>query len=400
VDNTVSRNGGEHGWGAWLAALASSAPARTTTSSPAVASKTSFSISASPAVASKATTIEVASKATAVTCAARVAQSRVVRWVATAAVLVAALAAGVASPGRVHAGDIGEAPATLAETGLYRDWSTKTLAPGLIPFEPQYPLWTDGASKRRWISLPGAIDARDADAWVFPVGTRVWKEFSFGARTETRYMERTAEGWRYATYVWRGDAAVRAPREGVRVAVQGGTHQVPSESDCRACHANGPTPVLAFAALQLSSDRDPNALHRGSGGIDLVGLAASGFAYGITDVAPRIAGNPTQRAALGYLHGNCGSCHRASGPLANLDMEFAQPASGVSPTLRTTAKVKARIASDKVRIVPGSAGTSFVIKRMSERRSPVQMPPLGTDKVDAEALRLIADWIDQLAPNS
>jgi hypothetical protein len=27
------------------------------------------------------------------------------------------------------------------------------------------------------------------------------------------------------------------------------------------------------------------------------------------------------------------------------------------------------------------------------------MPPIGTDVVDAEALRLVADWIDQLADN-
>ena len=49
--------------------------------------------------------------------------------------------------------------------------------------------------KRRWISLPpgSAIDASDPDAWAFPVGTRLWKEFSFGGqRVETRYMERQA----------------------------------------------------------------------------------------------------------------------------------------------------------------------------------------------------------------
>ena len=42
--------------------------------------------------------------------------------------------------------------------------------PRNLAFAPQYPLWTDGAAKRRWISLPPgtAIDASDPENWVFP----------------------------------------------------------------------------------------------------------------------------------------------------------------------------------------------------------------------------------------
>ena len=73
-------------------------------------------------------------------------------------------------------------PPTLQETGLYSDFATLEVDPRHLAFSPQYPLWTDGAAKRRWISLPpgSAIDGSDPDAWVFPVGTRLWKEFSFG----------------------------------------------------------------------------------------------------------------------------------------------------------------------------------------------------------------------------
>ena len=48
---------------------------------------------------------------------------------------------------------------------------------------------------------------------MFPVGTRLWKEFSLGRRLETRMLERTREGWRFATYVWTEDGtdAVLAP---------------------------------------------------------------------------------------------------------------------------------------------------------------------------------------------
>src|SRR5688500_3760998 len=105
-------------------------------------------------------------------------------------------------------------PATLEETGLYSNLATLRIDPRHIAFSPQYPLWTDGAAKRRWISLPpgSAIDASDPDAWVFPRGTRLWKEFSFGGRRiETRYLERMADGqWLYAAYEWSPNEIGRA----------------------------------------------------------------------------------------------------------------------------------------------------------------------------------------------
>ena len=45
-------------------------------------------------------------------------------------------------------------PASLAETGLYADGQVGRIAPGVRAFSPQYPLWSDGAVKRRWIWLP------------------------------------------------------------------------------------------------------------------------------------------------------------------------------------------------------------------------------------------------------
>src|SRR5215213_11094322 len=113
-------------------------------------------------------------------------------------------------------------PATLQDTGLYSDFASLEVDPQHLPFAPQYPLWTDGAAKRRWISLPpgSAIDASDPEAWTFPIGTRLWKEFSFaGQRVETRYIERQPDGqWRYAAYAWSADGrdAQLVPASGKR----------------------------------------------------------------------------------------------------------------------------------------------------------------------------------------
>src|SRR5688500_13196261 len=71
-------------------------------------------------------------------------------------------------------------PARLSETGLFADVKAGTLAPGVRAFRLQFELWSDGAAKRRWVALPegGRIDTSDMDAWRFPVGTRLWKEFT------------------------------------------------------------------------------------------------------------------------------------------------------------------------------------------------------------------------------
>ncbi len=160
-------------------------------------------------------------------------------------------------------------PERLSDTGLYLP-GTLTVDPRNRAFSPQYPLWTDGAHKSRWIQLPagGRITARDADTWDFPVGTRLWKEFAFdGRKVETRMLWRvTADAWSYAAYAW-NDAqtdATLVPAEGLAGVVEvapGKRHSVPSRDDCRACHDNGGPGVLGFTALQLSTDRDPGAPH-------------------------------------------------------------------------------------------------------------------------------------------
>jgi hypothetical protein len=103
---------------------------------------------------------------------------------------------------------VGELPARLSETGLYASAGSSKLAGDVRPYAPAHELWSDGATKRRWIRLPpgGRIDTADMDAWSFPVGTRLWKEFSRdGRRIETRLLTRVdagPDGWVALAYVW------------------------------------------------------------------------------------------------------------------------------------------------------------------------------------------------------
>ncbi|MEQ1878129.1 MAG: hypothetical protein ABL958_15915, partial [Bdellovibrionia bacterium] len=64
-------------------------------------------------------------------------------------------------------------------------------------FQPKYQLFSDGASKRRWLFLPqgSKIDTTDMNAWKFPVGTQLWKEFSRGGKkVETRWVIKVRTG--------------------------------------------------------------------------------------------------------------------------------------------------------------------------------------------------------------
>jgi hypothetical protein len=328
--------------------------------------------------------------------------------------------------GMVFAASVGAAGATqplperLSDTGLFVEGSTTEVRPDVLAFSPQYPLWSDGAIKRRWIYLPPGtfIDASRASAWEFPKGTRLWKEFRLERRVETRFIERLADGsWRYATYVWSEDGkdAVLAAREGIpSLALNGTDHRkysIPAESDCRACHEGSAVPVLGFSALQLSSDRDPLAAHAESprsGDVDLPELIERGLVKNLPaaliKTPPRIsAASPTERAALGYLHGNCGHCHTDSSDASvpvdlRLAQDLADPASSekVLRSLRSSsAQFRLPGTTSAVPLVaPGASHNSALLIRMRSRDASVQMPPLGTAIADSEGLALIARWID------
>ena len=335
---------------------------------------------------------------------------------------VAALVLLALLPAANAAAKPGSAPTPaprLSDTGLYSDIASRTIAPGNLAYAPQYPLWSDGAVKHRWIRLPAgtAIDASDPDAWKFPAGTKVWKEFAFGGRrVETRLMKALGGGrWQFATYLWNADEtnAFLAPASGVPgVADLGGgkRHDIPSVTDCRACHDGRRTEVLGFSALQLSSDRDPAVPHAerlepGMITLDTL-IETKRIRHAPKDWArspPRIEGRtPTERAALGYLHANCGSCHNPGGDLDNRGVLLRHPLGARPPdvpAVRTTVgrrgtwSIPGERTDNSWLVHPGDPSHSAVAFRMGTREPSDQMPPLATQLVDVEAVELVRRWI-------
>jgi hypothetical protein len=290
---------------------------------------------------------------------------------------------------------IGELPERLSLTGLYALDPTGPLSPNIRAFRPRFELWSDGADKRRFIWLPpGArIDTSDMDSWQFPVGTKVWKEFArAGVRVETRLLQRLPSGWIGLSYVWQQDGAdaIAAPY-GVIDAL-GTPHNVPASNECDACHGGRASHVLGFSAVQLAEPTEEEALN-------LEELIRAELISDVPTVEPRVPGNETEQAALGYLHANCSHCHNASRPNRSGSRCF-DPENGLDFLLRAGEASSVsetntyRTAADV--LDAGRPNDSTVIDLVSQRGRFKQMPPLATEVVDNAAVALLRRWIEEM----
>jgi hypothetical protein len=278
-----------------------------------------------------------------------------------------------------------------------------SLAPGVFGYAPEFALWSDGADKRRFIALPEGerIDNQDAEAWRFPQGTKLWKEFSQGDRhLETRLLQKTGPGaadWAAAAYVWRADQSDAELAPYGAVDVLGSAHDVPASGECFACHDGQPSRILGFSAVQLAP-RSYDAPLR-------LSAEASEALLSDTLATLDIPGAPTERAALGYLHANCSHCHnqsdgaRASSKCFNpnqslsFDLDFTLHPQDLG-TVADTAAYRTALGEVVKRRDPSA---SKVVQLMSRRGGGLgQMPPLGSERVDERGLTQIREWIRSL----
>jgi hypothetical protein len=320
------------------------------------------------------------------------------------------------------------APRFLSQTGLYADAATQKIDSRNRLFSPQYPLWSDGATKRRWVRLPvgSQINVANLEKWEMPVGTKFWKEFSFGGRkVETRFLWQTRKGhWVFASYAWnhaQTDAELASESGVADIAeiASGKRHSIPSISECRACHDSNRTEILGFDALQLSNDRDPNALHAEPLTSDMVTLETlvgedvlTPRRPSLVTSPPRIeAASPATRTALGYLSTNCGNCHNRDSSIASLGLNLKHSISDTrsdeplgSSSSECTAALVTTVgkrghwvvpeAQEESRIInPGRPDASALLRRMTSRRPLSQMPPIGTVVADREAVDLLTSWV-------
>ncbi len=308
--------------------------------------------------------------------------------------------------------------AKISQQGLYADIATYAISPAAIEYKPVYELWSDGAVKRRWIVLPDGeqINTSVMDHWIFPVGTKLFKEFAApdGKLLETRIVEVKPDGMFFiATFVWLADQSDAILNNNGVEDVLGTEHNVPNKTRCLTCHNGEPGKVLGFSAYQLSKDGAAPTLRS---------LAAAGKLTtpppADTDYRVPGAGTPAQ-AALGYLHANCGNCHNPAGT-AHIDScdAVSMPGQLVDCMLLRLSVTEANgfdplqtgMAQSLIgrtthsnsfpgfsRLTPADVEDSAIYVRPNQRGGAAQMPPpYASEKVDTTGVAAIAAWINSL----
>jgi uncharacterized repeat protein (TIGR03806 family) len=335
-------------------------------------------------------------------------------------------------------------PRKLSETGLFV--STKDLkpAPGLIPYSVNAQLWSDGASKERYLAIPGdgkieynAVEYPQPSpgaprGWKFPDGTVAVKTFfmemekgnpASRKRLETRLLHFEKFGgteeygdqyWRGYTYVWNdeqtdadlcdasgADRALTIKDKAAPGGERKQTYHFPSRAECTLCHTMPAKYLLGVNTLQMNKDHDygngivANQLDT----LEAIGLFTAPLPEP-TAKLPRLVDYENEKLDLNqrarsYLHSNCAHCHMKWGGgnaefllLATLDLKD-------TGTINTKPGQGTFDLRDPRIIVPGDPDRSLVAYRLA-KLGLGRMPHVASSVVDEKAVRMIREWIKQL----
>lgn len=292
-------------------------------------------------------------------------------------------------------------PRKLSDTGCVNSSDARSISEALVPYSVTVPLWSDGADKRRWLSLPeGASISVDASgALDYPVGTVFVKEFSRNdILLETRLLMRHPSGeWGGYTYRWNSEQTDADLLDTSVTATQadGSSWLFPSRGQCLQCHNSTVGPVLGPQMRQLGGipDEDDGALvdWDESGLFDgdyRPGLETLGVFSRTDDEAASL-----DSRARSYLHVNCSTCHSdVQAGHAKLDLRYDTPLG--STGMCATPSDSLGIAAARI-VSPNDPAKSVLLARVS---SPTRgrMPKLSS-VVDPDGVLLLHSWIEQLA---
>ncbi|MBX3199143.1 MAG: PQQ-dependent sugar dehydrogenase [Labilithrix sp.] len=314
-----------------------------------------------------------------------------------------------------------DVPRRLSETILFEDVATLTPDPSLVPYEINAPLWSDAATKQRWIHVPAGerVALADDGSLEAPVGTVFVKHFELPAsvtpkartrRLETRVLVVGDETTYGLTYRWNAAGTdAELLHESVDEVIEGAgsgaplTWSYPSFGQCWSCH-RAENRVLGFTAGQLRRTA-------ADGESQLAALALRGV-LSESDVAtwppalavPSDAAASLEERATAYLAANCSGCHHAGasylggGQTWNASPGVALAERGLVgaphhnyPTANALGLGAAPL------VAPGNPDGSFLLARMKSTDPDLRMPPLGRNVVDPEGVLVVEQWIRSLS---
>ena len=290
----------------------------------------------------------------------------------------------------------------LSETGCVNNANPTQAASGLIPYSVNNALWSDGAEKERYLSVPNntQINVTTNGDFNFPVGSVLMKHFKLGVKfVETRLFAHGELGWQGFSYEW-NDAQTDATllSDAKDKTVNDIAWHFPSPGQCMECHTTVAGFSLGLEAKQLNKEFNYPASQKTANQLTTlshIGLFTSSLSTAhktekLFDLADSQA--TTEQKARSYLHSNCSNCHQPDGPTpATLDLRFSTSLAqmNICNVLPTAGNLD--IVDPKL-ITPGDPSKSVLLKRM-QTIGTSQMPPLARTVVDARAVPIISDWI-------
>lgn len=310
-------------------------------------------------------------------------------------------------------------PRQLSGFGFFADAARQVPAPGVFPFAPRTPLFTDFAEKRRFVYVPkGESAAYDGqEAFAFPVGSALVKTFAYPAAerpgglklVETRVLLRQGAGWEAWAYVWNeaqseAELKIAGAKLPMEIPLPGGgtkaiTYAVPNKAQCKGCHdVSGEIVPIGPKARNLNHD----FAYPGGPENQLARWSAEGILSGVPDRAtlPAVPDwldetAPLDQRARAWLDINCAHCHRAEGPASNsglfLTWDEQDPvALGIGKRPVAAGRGAGHL---KVDIEPGDPDASILVYRVESDEPGVMMPELGRSLSEPRAVALLREWV-------
>lgn len=315
------------------------------------------------------------------------------------------------------------APKLLSQLDLLGAKDGKPRA-GLLHYDVQNPLWSDGATKQRWLSLPKGQAHFEAWApWRFPEGTVFVKHFAMALDErkpdttrplETRFLVAARDKDYYGiTYRWNAegtDAEVVLQRQEEELEITGRDGQVrkqryvyPGPFDCLTCHNEEAGSVLGVRTEQLN--HPVTGVRSWFADNPLVDWSKRGVIdFALTDAtaakAPKLASLDDESSSVedrlrSYWAANCGMCHGAGPHIrANWDARWSTPLDKQG-IIDGELENGERVEGERV-IVPGDVEHSAMYSRSTSEETALRMPPIGRRRVDEKYTRLLEQWIKSL----
>lgn len=314
-------------------------------------------------------------------------------------------------------------PKLLSLTGAFTDIEALEPANGILPYEIQAPLWSDGAFKRRWVSVPAdtVFGYSETEHLRVPPGTVFVKHFEIALderfpeqrrRLETRFwVSVTPEAQYGVTYKWNAeqtDAELVVQGEVEELSIVGvdgqprsQAYNYPGPSDCFSCHTAGSGYVLGARTAQLNryvSYREDRPSVNQLVAWSNFGLFDARIDTSASLRAPQLPAVEDENAPLeervrAYWDGNCSMCHAGSaGSVPGWDARYSTPLpdQGLDVSPQNTSQPASRL------IAPGDPEDSFIYLRAATTERGLRMPPVGRSRVDEVYVDVLARWIESI----